>query len=111
MVTCMCFRKILRTMEWALRRKGECKAKAKLGVDDIFIQQLNDHTHPPSPINIETHKVKVNITRKTNTTKDTCQKILRVELQNISATAAANLPELKDIKVSGNPCDDHNLTQ
>ena len=52
----------------------------------------------PSQANNEVHKVKAKIRRKAITTNDTCQCILGTELQNISATAAVNVPALKDIK-------------
>ena len=90
----------LRCYECVLRRKGQYKATVRLGVNDNFLKQLNDHTHPSSQTNIEVHKHKANIKRTAITTNDTCQQILGAELQNISttATAAVNLPALKDIK-------------
>ena len=90
----------LRCYECVLRKRGQCKATVKLGVNDNFLEQLNDHTHPSSQTNIEVHKQKANIKKKVITTNDTCQQILGAELQNISATAAAavNLPALKDIR-------------
>ena len=60
----------VRCYECVLHRKGECKAKVKLGADDNFLEQLNDHTHPPSQTNIEVHKVKANIKRKAITTNN-----------------------------------------
>ena len=33
--------------ECELRRKGQCRAKIKLHLDDNVITQLNEHTHPP----------------------------------------------------------------
>ena len=35
----------VRCYECVLRRKDQCKAKVKLGVNDNFLEQLNDHTH------------------------------------------------------------------
>ena len=87
----------VRCYECVLHRKGPCKAKVKLGVNDNFLEQLNDHTHPPSQTNIEVHKAKASIKRTAIITNDTCQQNLGAELQNISAAAAATLPALKYI--------------
>ena len=47
-------------MSWKsnLRRKGECKARVKLTYDDQFIEQVNEHIHPPLKTKCEVAKVK-----------------------------------------------------
>ena len=44
--------------ECSLRRKGQCKARVKLSADDQFIEQINEHMHPPSEINCKLVRVK-----------------------------------------------------
>ena len=34
--------------EWVLRRNGECRAYTKLDFFEDFIEQRNEHSHPPS---------------------------------------------------------------
>ena len=42
------YSKFVLSYEYELRRKGQCKAKNKLDLDDNVIAQLNEHTHPSS---------------------------------------------------------------
>ena len=51
----------IRSYECELRRKGQCKAKIKLDLGDNVIEQLNEHTHPPSQVQVELTKVKSRI--------------------------------------------------
>ena len=44
--------------EWFLRRKGQCKGKTKFLADNAFLNQLNDHTQPPSQTKAKTAKIK-----------------------------------------------------
>lgn len=88
----------LTSWECILRRRGQCKEKVKLTLTDNFVEEVNVHTHPPSQPQVEVAQVKASIKRKTETTNDTCQQILGSELQNISQSAAVNLPQLNSIR-------------
>ena len=83
-----------------LRRNNnnQCKARVKLTATDEFVEEVNVHTHPPSQTQVEIAKVKSSIKRKSTTTQDTSQQILAVELQNISQSAAVNLPQMNTIR-------------
>ena len=71
--------------ECILRRKGaQCKASIKLSILDEFIGQNNEHTHPPSQMQVEVTKAKASIKRKTEATKETSEQILVSEQRNIS---------------------------
>ena len=80
------------------RRKGYCKAKVKWTVLDVFVDEVNGHSHAPSQTKCELTKVRANIKRKAETTQDTTQQILTVELQNITPAAAVNLPPLSSMR-------------
>ena len=49
----------VRSYEYKLRRKGQCKAKIKLDLGDNVIVQLKEHKHPPSQVKVELTKVRV----------------------------------------------------
>ena len=74
----------LTTWECVERRKGYCKANVKLAVLDVFVDA--------SQSKCEMTKVGTNIKQKAETTQDTTQQILTVEVQNI--TPPVNLPPL-----------------
>ena len=38
----------IRSFECELRRMGQCSTSIKFDVDDQVIDQVNEHTHPPS---------------------------------------------------------------
>lgn len=84
--------------ECVLRRKGECKSKVKLSPTGEFIEQFNEHTHPPSQTACEVAKVKANIKRKAVTTQEPTQDILADTLQNVSEGAAVNLPSMATLR-------------
>lgn len=84
--------------ECVLRRKGQCKSRIKLSVTDAFIEQTNEHTHPPSQTNCELVKVKAGIKRRAETTADPSRQILADELSAISQTAAVNLPSMDNLR-------------
>ena len=88
----------LQSWECVLRRKGQCKAKIKLHMNGEFVGEINEHTHPPSQDQIEVTKIKASIKRRSQATHDTPQQILRAALQNISETAAVNLPQINNLK-------------
>ena len=44
--------------ECELRRRGQCKARVKLDRNNAFLQEVNDHTHPPTQTKLEVVKVK-----------------------------------------------------
>ena len=83
----------LQSWECVLRRKGQCKAKVKLQ-NNGELGGINEHTHPPSQDEIEVTKIK----RRSQATHDTPQQILEAALQNISETAAVNLPQINNLK-------------
>ena len=63
-----------------------------------FVGEINEHTHPPSQDQIEVTKIKASIKRRSQATHDTPQQILGAALQNISETAAVNLPQINNLK-------------
>ena len=44
--------------ECEFKRKGECRASIKLDELDNFVEQVDDHTYPPSATKCETTKDK-----------------------------------------------------
>ena len=74
------------------RKDGKCRATVKISPTDEFIEHVNDHTHAPSPTQVEVTKIKVGMKHKAKTTEATVQEILGEQLGNISADAAANCP-------------------
>ena len=85
--------------ECILGRKDEqCLTTIKLSPTDEFIEQVNDHTHAPSPTQVEVTKIKAGTKRKTKTTQETVQQILGKQLGNISDDAAANLPSITTMR-------------
>ena len=88
----------LQSSECLLRRKGHCKAKIKLHMNGELVGEINEHTYPPSQDQIEVTKVKASTKRRSQATHDTPRQILGAALQNISETAAANLPQINNLK-------------
>jgi hypothetical protein len=88
----------IQSWECTHRRKGQCKARVKVNANNEFLEQVNEHTHPPSNTKVEVAKVKSAMKRRAETTNDTCQQILGVELQRISQSAAVQLPQILHIK-------------
>ena len=63
-----------------------------------LVGEINKHTHPPSQDQIKVAKIKASIKRRSEATHDTPQQILEAALQNISETAAVNLPQINNLK-------------
>ena len=61
----------LQSRECVLRRKRQCKAKVKLHRNDKLLGEINEHTHPPSQVQIEVTKIKASIKRRSQATHDT----------------------------------------
>ena len=80
------------------RKDGKCRATVKISPTDKFIEHVNDHTHAPSPTQVEVTKIKVGMKHKAKTTEATVQEILGEQLGNISADAAANLPSISTMR-------------
>ena len=77
--------------ECELRRKGECRASVKLDELDNFVEQVNEHAHPPSATKCETTKVKENIKRRARDSLDNQREVVSAEAQNVSEAVAVNL--------------------
>ena len=88
----------LQSWKCVLQGKGQCKAKVKLHMNGELIGEIDEHTHPPSEVQIEVTKIKASIKRRPQATHDTPQQILGAALQNISETAADNLPQINNLK-------------
>ena len=73
---------------------GTCKARLKLDSLDRFVESGHEHSHVPS----QTQTVKSSIKRRAETTNDTAQQVLAGEMAGISPAAAANLPQLGNIR-------------
>ena len=84
--------------ECELRRRGQCKARVKLDRNNAFLQEVNDHTHPPTQTKVEVVKVKASIKRRAETSLDTPQQIITGELEGISEAAAVSLPLMNSIR-------------
>ena len=79
-------------------------------MEDSFLNQLNEHTHPPSQTRVEATKIKACIKDRAGNTYDTSQQILGAELRNVDEATAAALPSLNNMR--RNFCrqrDDHNM--
>ena len=63
-----------------------------------LVGEINEHTHPPSQDQIEITKIKASIKWGSQATHDTPQQVLGAALQNISETAAVNLPQINNLK-------------
>lgn len=77
------------------RRKGQCKAKIKLDLDDNVIGQLNEHTHPPSQVKAELTKVKKRIKETTKISEEPPKHIIANEFTNVSAATMTIFHEEK----------------
>lgn len=88
----------VQSYECVLRRKGQCKAKVKLSADNEFLNQLNDHTHPPSQTKVEATKVKAKVKERASTSNETPQQVLAAELQNVTEAAIVSLPCLNNVR-------------
>ena len=84
--------------ECVLRRKGHYKVRAKLDPNDDFVDQTNQHTHPPNQTNCEVAKVRAGIKRLATETVMTNQQILAEQLGEISEGAAINLPAVENLR-------------
>ena len=80
-----------------LRRRGQCKARVRLDRNNEFLQELNDHTHPPIKRKVEVVKVKASIRRRAETSLGTPQQIITSKLERISEAATVSLPQMNII--------------
>jgi len=64
----------------------------------VFIEQTNEHTHPPDQVQCEVANVKSGIKRQAQTTVQQSQHILAEEMARISERAAVNLPSIDNIR-------------
>ena len=78
--------------ECILTRKGHCKARVNLDLNDDFVEQTIQHTHPPSQTNCEVAKVRAGIKWHATKTVITNQQILVEQLTGIFEGAGINLP-------------------
>ena len=83
--------------ECVLRRKVHCKTRVKLGPNDDFVEQTNQHTRPPSQTNCEVVKVRAGIKQRATETVMTNQQILAEQLGGISEGATTNLPVVENL--------------
>ena len=80
--------------ECELRRKSECRASIKLDELHNFVEQVNEHAHPPSATKCEATKIKESIKRRARDSLDDPREIVSAEVQNVSEAAAFDLPSL-----------------
>ena len=100
----------IKCQECYLRRKGQCKAKIKLSADDAFLNQLNEHSHPPSQTRVEATNIKARIKDRAGNTNDTSQQILGAEVRNFNEATAVALLFLNNIRRNiHHQRDDHNM--
>ena len=102
MGTCMYFTRILQMMlrhgNALFEEKVQCMARIKLSAGDEFIEQTNEHTHPPSQTNCDVAKIKSALKRRAETSNDTSRQILSTELRGVSETASVNLPSMDTMR-------------
>ena len=67
-------------------------------MDDVFLNQLKEHTHPSSQARVEVTKIKTCIKERAGNTNDTFQQILGAELRNVSEATAVALPSLSNMR-------------
>ena len=84
--------------ECVLKRKGDCKARVKLDPNDDFVEQTNQHTHPPNQTNCQVAKVRAGIKRRATDTAMANQQILAEQLGGISEGVAINLPAVENLR-------------
>ena len=87
----------IRSYECELRRRGHCKAKIKINAGDEVTGSVNQHTHPPSAVNVE-EKAKSSLKTNAENSRQPPQTIIENGLSTISATAAANFPSIEHMK-------------
>ena len=78
-------------------RKGQCKAKIKLDLDDNLIAQLNEDTHQPLQVKVELTKVNSRINETAETSEELPQRIIANKLANLSAAIMTNLPQRENL--------------
>ena len=83
--------------ECVLRRQGQCRASIKLDAQENFVEEVNDHTHPPSRTECDLVKTKASLKRRATETLDSSRQILSNQLTNISDGVAIQLPSLGNI--------------
>lgn len=88
----------VRSFECQLRRAGQCRVSIKVNPNDEVIEQLHEHTHPPSNVKCEVQRVKSSIKERAESTNDSTQQIMVGELQGISEAAAVNLPNVEHMR-------------
>ena len=81
-----------------LRRRGQCKARVGLDRNNEFLQEVNDHTHPPIKRKVEVVKVKASIRRRAEISLGTPQQIITSKLERISEAATVSLPLMNIIR-------------
>ena len=90
--------------------QGQCKAEIKLSADDSFLNQLNEHTHPPSQTRVEATKIKALIKDRGGNTNDTFQQTVGAELRNVSEATTVALLSLNNMRRNiRRQRDDHNI--
>ena len=78
-------------------RKGQCKAKIKLDLDDNVIAQLNEDTHQPLQVKCELTKVNSRIFETAETSEELPQRIIANKLASVSAATMTNLPQRENL--------------
>ena len=97
MDTCMFIRKLFQMVKHHGNVSRE-EDRLKLDSLDRFVESVNEHSHTPSQTQYEAATVKSGIKRRAETTNDTTQQVLAGEMAGISPAAAANLPQLGNIR-------------
>lgn len=78
--------------ECELRRRDQCQARVKLDRNDEFLQEVNDHTHPPTQTNVAAS------IKRAQTSLDTLQQIITGKLEGISEATTVSLPLTNSIR-------------
>ena len=86
----------VQSWECQLRRRHVCKARIKI-LDDQVIERVNQHTHAPNSIKVQTTKIRVAMKRRAETTIDAPQRILSEGLAQAPPCVAVNLPRIPPV--------------
>ena len=88
----------LPSWECVLRRKGHCKARVRIDLNDHFVEQTNQHTYPSSQTNCKVAKVRPGIKQRSTENVMTNQQILAEQLTRTSEGAEINLAVVENLR-------------
>ena len=77
MDTSTCLKRCLQVTKfvrmYSAKKSWQCRTTVQISPTDEFTEKVNNHTHAPSPTQVEVIKVKVGMKCKAKTTEETVQ--------------------------------------